>query len=121
MTLAISPQFSIDPAVAPFEPRWVGDAGRIDFQIERSASHAFVAKTYVVYDPHALNVRHIELYRLHTKIVDIRLSNCGHPTSGFMADTGILQRAVLDLCRGCLSISALRAQARQARGGPPNL
>lgn len=32
--LAISPQFSIDPAVAPFEPRWVGDAGRLDFQVE---------------------------------------------------------------------------------------
>lgn len=121
VALAISPQFSIDPAVAPFEPRWVGDAGRIDFGIERSAGHTFVAKAYVAYDPHDLDARHVELYRPHTEIVDLRLLNCGHPASGFMVDTGILQQAVLDLCRGTFDIPALRAQARQARHGSPIL
>ncbi len=77
--LAISPQFSIDPAVASFEPRWAGDSARIDFSIERNAGSNFVAKTYVAYDPHDLDARHVELYRPHTEIVDIRLPNCGHP------------------------------------------
>jgi tetratricopeptide (TPR) repeat protein len=117
VALAISPQFSIDPAVAPFESRWVGDAGRIDFGIERSAGHTFVAKAYVAYDPHDLDARHVELYRPHTEIVDLRLLNCGHPASGFMVDTGILQPAILGLCRGTFDIPALRAQARQARHG----
>lgn len=121
VALAISPQFSIDPAVAPFEPRWAGDSGRLDFGTERSAGYDFVAKAYVAYDPHDLDARHVELYRPHTEIVDLKLSNCGHPASGFMADTGILQQAVLDLCRGTIDIPALRAQARQARHGSPIL
>lgn len=121
VALAISPQFSIDPAIAPFEPRWVGDAGRIDFGIERSAAHDFVAKAYVAFDPHDLDARHVELYRPHTEIVDLRLLNCGHPASGFMVDTGILQQAILDLCRGTINIPALRAQARKARHGSPIL
>lgn len=121
VALAISPQFSIDPTVAPFEPRWAGDSARIDFGIERSAGHALVAKAYVAYDPHDLDARHVELYRQHTEIVDVRLPNCGHPASGFMADTGILQQAILDLCRGTFDIPALRAQARQARHASPIL
>lgn len=121
VALAISPQFSIDPAVAPFEPRWVGDSGRIDFGIERSTGRDFVAKAYVVYDPHDLDARHVELYRPHTEIVDLRLPNGGHPASGFMVDTGILQQAVLDLCRGTFDVATLRAQARQARHGSPIL
>ena len=121
MALAISPQFSIDPAVVPFEPRWVGDASRIDFGIERSAGCDFVGKAYVAYDPHDLDARHVELYRPHTEIVDLRLPNGGHPVSGFMVDTGILQQAVLDLCRGALDIPALRAQARRTRHASPIL
>lgn len=119
--LAISPQFSIDPAVAPFEPRWGGDSARIDFQVERRADHAFVAKAYVAYDPHDLDAKHVELYRPHTEIVGLRLYNSGHPASGFMADTGILQQAVLDLCRGTFDIPALCARSRQARHGSPIL
>lgn len=119
--LAISPQFSIDPTVTPFEPRWAGDSARIGFDIERSTGHAFVAKAYVVYDPHDLDARHVELYRPHTEIVDIRLPNCGHPASTFMANTGVLQQAVLDLCHGTFDVPALRAQARQARHSSPIL
>ena len=117
VALAISPQFSIDPTVARFEPRWAGDSARVDFQVERSAEHDFVAKAYMVYDPRDLDARHVELYRPHTEIVDIRLPNCGHPASTFMVDTGILQQAVLGLCH----MLALRAQARQARHGSPIL
>lgn len=89
MALAISPQFSINPAVTSFEPRWVGDSGRIDVGIERNAGHNFVAKAYVVYDPHGLDARHVELYRPHTEIVDVKLRNCGRPASDCMVDTGI--------------------------------
>lgn len=121
VALAISPQFSIDPAITPFEPRWAGDSARIDFGIERRAGHAFIAKAYVAYDPHDLDARHVELYRPHTEIVDIRLLNCGHPASAFMADTGILQSTILDLCRGTPDIPALCARARQARHGSPIL
>ena len=121
MALAISPQFSIDPAVVPFEPRWAGDSARIDFGTERSAGHTFVAKAYVAYDPHDLDARHVELYRPCTEIIDIRLPYCGHPASGFMVDTGILQQAILDLCHGALDIPALRARARLARHTSPIL
>lgn len=47
VALAISRNSPINSVIAPFEPRWFGNAGRIDFGIERSASHAFIAKTYV--------------------------------------------------------------------------
>ncbi len=121
VALAISPQFSIDPAVAPFEPRWAGDSGRIDFRFERSAGHDFVTQAYAVYDPHDLDARHVELYRPYTKLVDLRLPNCGHPASTFMVDTGIMQKTILDLCRGTFDAPALRARARRARHGSPIL
>lgn len=79
MALAISPQFFINPAVALFEPRWVGDSTRFDFQVEWSAAHDFVAKIYVTYDPHDLDAYHVELCRQHTEIADLRLPNCGRP------------------------------------------
>lgn len=90
VALPISPQFSMYPTVTPLEPRWGGDTARIEFQDERGVGHSFVANVYVIYDPHDLDARHVELYRPHTEIVDIRLPNCGYLASGFTVDTCIL-------------------------------
>jgi hypothetical protein len=50
--IALSPQFSIDPRLVPFEDRWDPDARRLDFEIERRlALKGFVASADVFYDP----------------------------------------------------------------------
>jgi hypothetical protein len=45
LALALSPQFSIDPAVVPFETRWAGDSKRLDFALERRWEPAFVERS----------------------------------------------------------------------------
>src|SRR5271165_505635 len=49
--VALSPQFSVDKAVVPFEHRWKGDAQRISFAVERRQVESFAPLAYVSYDP----------------------------------------------------------------------
>ena len=62
--IALSPQFSIDPRLVPFEDRWDPDARRLDYEIERRlALKGFVASADIFYDPADRDARHVELYR----------------------------------------------------------
>src|SRR5271166_1854620 len=61
--IALSPQFSIDKSIVPFERRWSGDAKRIRFVAERKTDHSFAPLAYVSYDPFDLDRRHVELFR----------------------------------------------------------
>src|ERR1700730_15225227 len=62
--IALSPQFSIDPRLVPFENRWDPDARRLDYRIERRlATKGFVPSADVFYDPGDRDARHVELYR----------------------------------------------------------
>src|SRR5579871_5724999 len=101
--IALSPQFSIDPEVVPFEKRWGPDAARVDHAMERRLGRrGFVAAADIFYDPTDQDARHVELYREHVAVRDIRLPQCGHPVTGFLSDVGLLQRAVLEAARGAL-------------------
>ena len=70
--LALSPQFSIDPLVTPFEQRWAPHSARISFALERSWREQFVPRAYVVYDPYDRDRRHVEMFRGETAVIDIR-------------------------------------------------
>ena len=88
--IALSPQFSIDPRVVPFEDRWAPDARRLNYEIERRLGpKGFVASADVFYDPADRDARHVELYREHIEVRDIRLPDCGHPVTGFLAEVGL--------------------------------
>ena len=114
--ISISPQFSINPAIVPFDKRWINDAADIDFHNERTSGTDFSPLSYVFYDPYNLDARHVELYRPYTQLVEIKLPNSGHPSSGFLAEVGVLQEAVLELCSGEIDPQKVLRKARLARG-----
>ena len=115
VALAISPQFSIDSAVAPFEPRWAGDSARIDFR--SSGMLATVSSPR----PMSPTIRTTSMPGMSSSIGLIpRSSTSGCsiaaiPPRASWVDTDILQQALLDLCRGTFDIPVLRAQVRQAQ------
>lgn len=116
---ALSPQFSIDPRLVPFEGRWREQARALTFANERSASR-FVASAYIAYEPRGPDARHADLFRSHTNVVDIRIPNCGHPSTHYLAELGLLQAAVVDLANGTFDPVELRRQARQRRKDSPD-
>jgi hypothetical protein len=117
--LALSPQFSIDPAVVPFERRWLREVPAIDFTLERSWRVAFAARSYIVFDPLTHDRRHARLFRGRTQTCDIAIPDCGHPAGGYLADLGLLQRAVPALLDGDLDHRALTREARARRKESP--
>ncbi len=118
--IALSPQFSIDPRLVPFEDRWDPDARRLNYAIERRlALKGFVSCADVFYDPADRDARHVELYRQHIEVRDVRLPDCGHPVTGFLAEVGLLQDAVLEAAQGMLDCAAFERKALEMRRRSP--
>jgi GDSL-like Lipase/Acylhydrolase family len=118
--IALSPQFSIDPRVVPFENRWGPDAAKADYEIEhRLGRRGFVASADILYDPTDQDARHVELFRGCLKVREVCLPNCGHPVTGFLAEVGLLQRAVLEAAQGVLDAAAFEREARAKRESSP--
>ena len=117
--LALSPQFSIDPLVTPFEQRWAPHSARISFALERSWREQFVPRAYVVYDPYDRDRRHVEMFRGETAVIDIRVLNGGHPTIWLLADLGLLEAIIFDVLHDQLDPKAIQQSVRAARGRAP--
>lgn len=115
LAVAISPQFSVNPKVVPFDKRWISDAAGIDFSMELTHGSNFTPTAYVIFDPHTLDARHVEMYRPFTHLIEARLPNSGHPSTGFLAEAGILKEVILRICSGDLDSAWLRTKARAAR------
>ena len=109
--LAISPQFSLDPHVVRFERRWETPARTIDFALERNWTPPFVATSYILYDPRNLDRRHVALFAKRGRVVRVPVPDSGHSAAFFLADCGLLQRAVLDVARDTFDPAALRRDA----------
>jgi hypothetical protein len=119
--IALSPQFSIDPRLVPFEDRWKLDARRLDYEIERRlAQKGFVETAYVFYDPaDRRDARHVELFRRCLDVRDIRLPDCGHPVTGFLAEIRLLEPAVLEAAEGKFDPAAFEREALAMRDSAP--
>jgi tetratricopeptide (TPR) repeat protein len=115
VAFALSPQFSIDPAVVPFEARWARDSERLDFALERCWDQAFVEKCSIVFDPHTPDRRHVELFAGHSEITAIEILGSGHPCTGFLVELGLLQQAVLAVLDAALDVDRLKREARALR------
>lgn len=115
LALALSPQFSIDPAVVPFETRWAGDSKRLDFALERRWEPAFVERSYIIFDPYTPDRRHVELFAGRSEIVAIEIPDGGHPCTGFLVELGLLQQAVLAVLDATLDADWLKREARALR------
>jgi pimeloyl-ACP methyl ester carboxylesterase len=113
--LAMSPQFSINPAVAPFEYRWESAAKRFQGVWEESLAYPVLDEAYVVYDPYNLDMRHIDLLAARMAFTHVRLLNAGHPASGYLLDLDLIQNLVTAVCEGRFDPVGLVAKARRRR------
>ncbi|MGE5271135.1 MAG: hypothetical protein ACM3JG_15850 [Thiohalocapsa sp.] len=113
--LALSPQFSIDPRVAPFEARWPGEAASIDYVLERRFPPPFVKRAFIVYDPHSSDHAHVELYRPSTPLVELPVINAGHLATWILSDLGLLERLVFGVLAGQIDAAGFIREMRRRR------
>ena len=96
--LALSPQFSIDPAVVPWEKRWPESSKQFIPVWEGTLKLPILDEAYVAYDPVDLDRRHAGLFAAHIRFTPIRLPHCGHPVTGVLAELGLLQTLIRSVC-----------------------
>ena len=117
--LALSPQFTIDPAVAPFEYRWEEPSRRFRPVWDRTLPYPVLDQAYIAYDPDDLDAKHLALFDQHLRFTHLRLPGAGHPVSGFLADLGMLEGLVLQACQGGIDVAGVQAEAWDARERSP--
>jgi tetratricopeptide (TPR) repeat protein len=117
--LALSPQFTIDPAIVPWETRWPESAKLYTPLWERTLPLPALPEAYIVYDPVDNDRKHAALYAKHLQFKSIRLPLCGHPVTGFLADIGLLQVLIRAVCRRDFDPAKFEAQACAERHRSP--
>ncbi|SPU44098.1 alpha/beta hydrolase [Brevundimonas diminuta] len=113
--LALSPQYSIDPEKAPFEVRWLQDSQRIRWLPEVDGTLSVTAKPVVIFDPSGDDLLHVKLIEEAIAIERIMLPHCGHPSTTFLGEIGLLGNLVLQVLDGTLDADEMRREARRRR------
>ena len=113
--LALSPQYSIDPAKAPFERRWGQDRRRLRFLPALDGPIRCRVRPVVAYDPSGLDRHHADLIARDMPVQRLRLPYAGHPVGGCLQEAGLLHGLVMDTLDGTLDAAAVERAARAAR------
>ena len=114
--IALSPQFSIDPALSGVDDRWAEYADRIAFLWEQAAPDDVALETaYVVYDPLNPDRLHAEALAAAYPVHPVPLPHAGHPSGALLAETGLLSKAVLDMIEGRLDAPGLARAVKAGR------
>lgn len=113
--LALSPQYSIDPAKTPFERRWSQDSDRIQWLPEIDGPIQSRIRPLIVYDPATDDQRHLDLIEGDIAVSKVPLRNSGHPTTTVMADSGVLAPLLVEMLAGEIDPRELAARLRRER------
>lgn len=113
--LALSPQYSINPARVTFEKRWLQDAERITWLPEGEPPLPRRAQAVVVYDPASVDRMHIDLISKETEVVSIPVRYSGHPSGSMLAEQQMLFPLLLDVLSGTVDATKYRRAARSRR------
>ena len=111
--VALSPQFSVDPRVVPWEIRWQADVVRTHFDEPR---YVPAAHQYVFFDPRvSLDRRHVDLIAQVGATHRIAIPYGGHPVGALLVETGALQAAIRGIVAGDFDPAGVRRQVRRER------
>lgn len=111
--LALSPLYSVDPVVAPFEERYHPDLpGIAEFCYPPDMMHG--VRGHAIYDPRSPDRRHAELIAARSELKMIALPFSGHPSGAFLVETGELSTLALQAFTGLPLNAAARARKRRA-------
>lgn len=112
--LALSPQYSVDPAVVPFDRRWADDVARISFR--QDADLPPLGEQYVVYDPRDTHDRrHFDLFAARSPTIGVPVPHGGHPVGSYLAETDMLRVLVEDVELGRFDAAAYARELRRRR------
>lgn len=117
--LAISPQYSIDGNVVPFEKRWRRYARAVTFShddMDRGLDRK--ARIFYVVDPHfRADAKHLRMLERHRPVDVVSISLAEHNTVRALEELGLGSRLVTEISRGEFSPDALRRDYRARRAG----
>lgn len=109
--LAISPQYSIDPAKVPFETRWLQDGKRITFRPEIDDRLTSACRPLIVYDSASDDEKHVRLIAADIDADLVGLPYVHHPATTYLNEMGLLGSLVFDVLAGDLDVESFRAEA----------
>jgi tetratricopeptide (TPR) repeat protein len=117
-TLMVAPQFSIDPAKEPSEPRWVKEAARISFiNDDMLARLSPTTMGLVVFDPrHELDQRQAVLFAGQANIEFLPIYFGGHMPGRVLLQADLLETLLLQMIAGSYSYGGFRQALRARRG-----
>lgn len=113
--LALSPQYSIDPKVAPNETRWSQDFRRIRWQPRMLGPMSCSARAVIIYDPIGPDRWHGERITQDIACHSVRLPYTAHPVTTYLYDVGLLDSLIAGMLNGDFDVRAFRRQARAQR------
>lgn len=113
--LAISPQYSIDPAQVPFETRWLQDSHRIQWLPEIDGLLVCRCRPVIVFDPAGEDGPHIRRIEAEIDIVPVDIRYSKHPSTTYLLETGLLKSLVFDVLSGAFDAGAFKKEAGQRR------
>lgn len=112
--IALSPQFTVDPRVAPFDRRWADDVARIAFLDD--AHLPTLPEQYVAYDPHdAHDRRHFALFAARSPTSGIPVPYGGHPVGSYLSETEMLRPLLERIETGDFDAEAHARELRRRR------
>ncbi len=113
--LALSPQYSIDPAKPPFDDRWSQHSHSIAWLPEIDGRVRCQACPVIVFDPKSADGMHANRFSADIDTCAIPLPHTGHPITTFLFEAGLLEQLVLDVFCGDIDVEATRLEALAAR------
>lgn len=113
--LALSPQYSNDPARVPFEWRWRNDGAAIAWSPDVDGPIRSGVPTIVVADARREDAEHVRRIRDEIAVEVVGLAYTAHPVTTFLNAVGLLQRAIIDMVHDRFDVAAFRVDAQTRR------
>ena len=117
--IALSPQYSIDPAVVPWERRWIDDGVWIDWRPEWRTAIAPCPRSILIFDPR-LDGRHAAMIAAEAPCLLLPLPRAGHPVGSFLATGDLLRPLLRDVLADRFDSASWHRRARRGRSANPH-
>jgi len=113
--LALSPQYTIDPAKPPFDDRWTQHSHAIAWLPQIDGPVTCQCCPVIVFDPKSADGLHAARFARDIDTTEIPLPHTAHPVATFLSEVGALEPLVFGVLDGTLDAEATRRRAWQAR------
>ena len=115
--VAVIPQYSIDAAKAPYEPRWREEAARIDFAHDKIDRIAPVRNGWAIFDPWCVDGLHVADIQRRHRLGELRVPFGGHAQMLMLQQANVYTDMFTDMLEERFDPVAFRLRWRQARRG----